>query len=51
MLGRVIQMLLHAAANMSMRSGLGLTLLLLWTSVLRRVVAGSSVGRCGGVAW
>ena len=50
-LGRVTQMLLHAAANMSMRNGVGLTSLLLWTSVLRRVVAGSSVGRCGGVAW
>ena len=50
-LGRVTQMLLHAAANMSMRSGVGVTSLLLWTSVLRRVVARSSVGRCGGVAW
>ena len=50
-LGRVTQMLLHAAANMSMRGGVGLTSLLLWTSALRRVVAGSSVGRCGGVAW
>ena len=43
-------MLLHAAANMSMRSG-GFNVADAVDIIVKARSSGGSVGRCGGVAW